>query len=147
MGVVQYAAYPDSPHVEWPGAASRNPWIAAFLWVRANTPKEALFALDPNYMLSPGEDEHGFRAIAERSALADAVKDSGAVSLFPALAREWRSEVQAESRDFAARDFEVLARRYHVTWLITSDRLSGPLTCLYREGGLAVCRLGPGGVD
>jgi len=29
------------------------------------------------------DDQHGFRAIAERSRLADAVKDSGAATMFP----------------------------------------------------------------
>jgi len=37
-------------------------------------------------MNSQGEDEHGFRALAERSMLADRVKDSGAVTMFPRLA-------------------------------------------------------------
>jgi len=37
----------------------------------------------------PGEDTHGFRAIAQRSMIADAGKDSGAVSMFPPLADEW----------------------------------------------------------
>ena len=41
------------------------------------------FALDPRYMALPGEDQHGFRVIAQRSALADAVKDSGAATMFP----------------------------------------------------------------
>jgi len=44
--------------------------------IRLQTPRDAVFALDPNYMLIAGEDQHGFRAIAERSALADALKDN-----------------------------------------------------------------------
>jgi hypothetical protein len=38
---------------------------------------DAYFALDPEHMRLPGEDQHGFRAIAEHSMLADRVKDSG----------------------------------------------------------------------
>jgi hypothetical protein len=38
--------------------------------------KAAIFALDPNYMAIAGDDQHGFRAVAERSAIADNLKDS-----------------------------------------------------------------------
>ena len=141
MCAVQLAAYPESAHVEWPGTSARNPWISAFLWIRSNTPKNALFALDPRYMLSPGEDEHGFRAIAERSALADEVKDSGAASLFPSLADEWKSEVVAEDRDFAARDFRELAKDYHVNWVVTMRPLPAGLRCPYRNDEVLVCRV------
>jgi hypothetical protein len=58
--------------------------------------RERLFALDPRYMALPGEDQHGFRAIAQRSALADAVKDSGAASMFPALAAPWTEQLNAQ---------------------------------------------------
>ncbi len=45
----------------------KSPWLSAFLWIRENTPKDAVFALDPKYMNEPGVDGHGFRAMAERS--------------------------------------------------------------------------------
>ena len=83
MWVVGWQAFPSSPHLEWPGATPRGEWGSAFRWVRDHTPKDAVFALDPDYLLLPGEDMHGFRAVAERSVLADRVKDSGVVSLFP----------------------------------------------------------------
>jgi hypothetical protein len=138
-------AYASSPHIEWPGASGGNRWVAAFQWVRQNTPKDAVFALDPNFMKKPGEDLHGFRAIAERSALADNIKDSGAVSLFPQLADTWKAHVLAQSGwdKFQAADFERLAKRYPVTWVIT--RAPGPagLVCPYRNRELAVCRLQP----
>jgi hypothetical protein len=92
-------------------------------------------------MLSPGEDEHGFRAIAERSALADEVKDSGAASLFPGLADEWKSEVVAEDRDFAARDFRALAKDYHVNWVVTMRPRPAGLRCPYRNDEILVCRV------
>jgi len=47
-------------------------------------------------MQMPDEDQHGFRAIAQRSLLADNVKDSGAVSMFPALAEKWQEQVGAQ---------------------------------------------------
>ena len=48
-------------------------------------------------MVLPGEDQHGFRAIAQRSMLADAVKDSGAASMFPKLAEDWATQVDAQA--------------------------------------------------
>ncbi len=53
MSLVERATYPSSRHIEWPGVTERNPWVSAFLWIRANTPKNAVFALDPDYMLLP----------------------------------------------------------------------------------------------
>ena len=143
MWLVQRAAFPNSAHVEWPGVGSSNPWTTAFLWIRDHTPKDAFFALDPNYMLMAGEDEQGFRAIAERSALADFAKDSGAVSLFPQLARHWKEQVDAERgwRKFSTADFENLATRFPITWILTA--LPGPtgLVCPYRNERLVVCQL------
>jgi hypothetical protein len=143
MWLLQKSEFPSSSHVEWPGAEYRENWTAAFLWVRDHTPKDAVFALDPNYMLRHGEDEHGFRAMAERSALADNVKDSGAVSLFPQLAEDWKRQVQAQTGwdHFERRDFDALARAFPVTWILT--RRPGPagLTCPYINGELAVCRM------
>ena len=148
MYFVQASQFPSSPHVEWPGYGYRNAWNSAFSWIRRNTPKDAVFALDPNYMLLAGEDQHGFRAVAERSALADAVKDSGAVSLFPGLAEDWKSQVQAQTgwENFDRCDFERLAKLYPVTWILT--RSPGPegLTCPYRTENLSVCRIGVSGL-
>jgi hypothetical protein len=146
MWLLQQSSYPASPHVEWPGWASRNAWTSAFLWIRGHTPKGAVFALDPSYMLLPGEDEHGFRAIAERSVLADRVKDSGAVSLFPQLASQWKDQVQAQSgwENFRLADFENLAGQYPVTWILTRSPGPNGLTCPYQDRGLVVCRITAG---
>jgi hypothetical protein len=147
MYFLQQSQFPNSAHVEWPGYAYDNAWNSAFSWVRLHTPKDAVFALDPNYMRIAADDQHGFRAVAERSALADAVKDSGAVSLFPALADDWKNEVQAQS-GWAALDrrgFEHLATLYPVTWILTEGPGPAGLTCPYRHEGLSVCRIdGPG---
>ena len=72
--------------------------MQAFKWVRRNTPEDAYFALGPRYMARPGEDQRGFRAIAQRSALADAVKDSGAASMFPALGLALDGSTQRSKR-------------------------------------------------
>ena len=143
MWFLQQASFPSSMHVEWPGSHPDNTWNSAFLWIRGHTPKDAVFALDPNYMLSPGEDMHGFRAVAERSVLADSVKDSGAVSLFPQLAEDWRSQTQAENgwQNFQLADFEKLATEFPITWVLTRRPGPGGLTCPYENRDLAVCRL------
>jgi hypothetical protein len=145
MWVLQWQSYPFSPHVEWPGVPSDNPWTSAFFWIRGSTPKNAVFALDPNYMQIPGEDQHGFRAVAERSVLADAVKDSGAVSLFPALAGDWAAQVQATAgwAHFQRADFERLSKQYGVSWIVTRNG-TADLPCPYRDAAVAVCRIAAG---
>jgi hypothetical protein len=143
MWLLAWSAFPASPHVEWPGLVTSNPWAEAFRWIRGNTPKDAVFAMDPGYLLLPGEDTHGFRAVAERSALADRVKDSGAVSLFPQLAGEWKAEVDAQTGwdQFKRADFERLAARYPVTWILTQRPAPDGLDCPYVNRELAVCRI------
>jgi hypothetical protein len=143
LWLAQWSAYPASPHLEWPGAQPANTWTAAFLWIRHNTPKDAVFALDPQYLLRPGEDMHGFRAVAERSMLADAVKDSGAVSLFPQLAESWDRQVKALAgwEHFQLADFERIGREYPVTWVVTRRPAAAGLICPYENQTLAVCRI------
>jgi len=145
MWLVQYTEFPSSAHIEWPGAAYHENWTCAFLWVRDHTPKDAVFALDPNYMGRHGEDEHGFRAIAERSALADNLKDSGAVSLFPQLANHWKQQVDAQAgwEHFQRRDFDLLAKHYPVTWILTEGPGPAGMDCPYTNSELAVCRMTP----
>ena len=141
MYIAQRQLFPASAHVEWPGATQRNLWAQAFLWVRENTPVDAFFALDPLYNQIPGEDTQGFRAIAQRSRLADAIKDSGAVSMFPPLADEWYRQVQAESewRKFTADDFQRLQREYGVNWVIVQQPGVSGVNCPYRNHVVLVC--------
>lgn len=145
MWFVARGAYGASPHIEWPGVAQTNSWLSAFYWIRANTPKDAVFALGTDYMKSHGEDAHGFRAIAERSMLADDVKDSGAVSLFPELAGEWKAESGAQLgwKGFGPSEFGSLARRYPVNWVITRKSGAAGLSCPYENLELAVCQITP----
>ena len=82
-------AFPNSNHLELPGVAARNLWVQAFVWVRGNTPQDALFALDADYINAAGEDAQCFRAIAERSALPDYSKDGGEAAIAPELAGAW----------------------------------------------------------
>lgn len=144
MWLLQESSFPSSSHVEWPGLRSGNDYVSAFLWIRNNTPKDAVFAMDPKYMLQPGDDQHGFRAIAERSALAESIKDEGAASLFPQLADQWKKQVDAQSgwQNFRRTDFEKLAKRYPVTWILTAQPGPAGLVCPYESAKLAVCHLG-----
>jgi hypothetical protein len=143
MFAVSKSQYSYSRHIEWPTGTSPNPWVSGFLWIRNNTPKDAVFALDPNYMAIAGEDQHGFRAIAERSMLSDAIKDSGAVSLFPQLTADWENQQRALAgwTHFQAADFARLAREYPVTWVVVQLPAPIGLICPYRNTAIAVCRI------
>jgi len=150
MWFLQQSSYSSSMHVEWLGYGSANTWNRAFLWIRGHTPKNAVFALDPEYMTSPGEDMHGFRAVAERSVLADSVKDSGAVSLFPQLAEDWKNQTQAETgwRNFQMQDFEKLATEFPITWILTRSPAPIGMACPYANRDVVVCRVGaPAGLS
>jgi hypothetical protein len=136
-------AYPASAHIEWPGAVSSNPWVMAFNWARTHTPQDALFALPPDYTALPGEDKHGFRAIAERSSLADAIKDSGVVAIFPALGPSWQQQMNAQAgwSRFRAEDFHRLRQTFGVTWVIVQQPQSIGLDCPFQDSAVAVCRV------
>jgi hypothetical protein len=143
MFVIQRQHYPDSSHIEWPGAAPKNPWVAAFEWARNNTPQNAVFALDPYYIELPGEDQHGFRGIAQRSVLTDHFKDSGVVSLFPQLAPEWAREQAAQQNwnHFQLADFQQLAQHYPVSWVVLQGAPTEGLNCPYRNKAVAMCQI------
>ena len=135
--------FPASIHLELPSRAPRNDWVSAFLWIRDNTPADAYFALDPEHMEMPGEDQHGFRAIAERSMLADKIKDSGAVTMFPALAETWQEQVRAQAgwKNFQAADLRRLHEVFGVTWVVLTMPAMPGIGCPYQNRTLAVCRL------
>jgi hypothetical protein len=139
----QRALFPASAQVEWPGIPPRNPWAQAFLWVRQNTPVDAVFALDPEYMHIAGEDEIGFRCLAERSRLADGVKDNGVVSMFPPLAEEWWGQVQAQTpwSSFRTEDFSRLKNKYGASWVVVQQPGVAGLDCAYQNLAVRVCRI------
>jgi hypothetical protein len=143
MFVAQRALFPGSPHIEWPGMGARNYWVQAFEWIRDNTPQNSLFALDPYYMSIPGEDHNGFRAVAQRSRLADVIKDSGAVSMFPQIADQWLTQTQdlKNWRNFQLHDFERLQQKYGVNWVVLQAPAMAGLDCPYRNKAATVCRL------
>jgi hypothetical protein len=143
MFSIQCRAYPASRHIEWPGAAPGNSWVTAFQWARDHAPENAVFALDPDYIALAGEDQHGFRAIAQRSALADNLKDSGVVSVFPGLAEQWQREQDAQRgwRHFQLADFQRLARQYPVTWVVLQGPAPGGFACPYANQSVTICRI------
>ena len=143
MALAQVQLFPDSRHLEWPWGSPGNSWVEGFEWIRTNTPQSAYFALDPDYERLPGEDVHGFRAIAQRSMLADNGKDSGAVSMFPALAGEWSEQVEARRgwKQFERADFERLKARYLVDWVVLEQPGTRGLNCPYQNDRILVCRV------
>jgi hypothetical protein len=147
MYFAQRQVFPASQHIEWPWAQPRNSWAQAFAWIKASTPVDALFALNPAHMELSGEDENGFRARAERSMLADLVKDKGACSMFPPLSVEWAEQIadQKNWREFRKEDFERLRQKYGVTWVVVDEQSanesSAGLDCPYNNSAVRVCRV------
>jgi hypothetical protein len=143
MFAAQRSLFPASGHVEWPGRALRNPWAQAFFWIRENTPPQAVFALDPDYMRLPGEDLVGFRCLAQRSRLADSLKDGGVVSMFPPLAEKWWEQLQAQTpwKGFQAADFARLREKYGVNWVVLQQPGVAGLECAYQNAAVRVCQL------
>lgn len=141
--------YSSSPYVEWPSRLPRNAWVEAFDWIRRETPPGALFALDPVYMTRPGEDHHGFRAFAERSMLADWVKDRSVAALDPNLAYQWREEEQDLENwpHFTLEDLRRLRRKQKADWVVLErDRNLSPamiagLSCPYANDAVIVCSI------
>ena len=143
MYATQWAEFPASAHVELPGMSSGNPWLQAFAWVRQNTPSNAYFALDPRYMEAPGDDFHSFRALAERSQLADAIKDTAVVTQVPRLGNAWYAQVMAQQgwHNFQLADFERLHRSYGVDWVLVANPAPAGLLCRYHNGTRGGCQV------
>jgi hypothetical protein len=142
---VQRATYPASPHIELPGreARNQNPWVQAFRWARANTPHDALFALDAKYVNQDGEDAQTFRAWSLRSALPDFSKDGGEAAITPSLAESWNTAAEAQrglsAENDAVRDPRILP--LGATWMIVrTATLTGHL-CPYANATVKVCSL------
>ena len=143
MFAAQRYQYGASPHIELPGSVVANPWLQAFSWIRDNTPTDAFFAIDPFYLAAPGEDYHGFRALAERSQLADSMKDAAVVGLFPTLAPEWDRQTRALEGwpRFQLADFERLKSTFGVGWTLVSYPPPQGLSCRWHNAALSVCQI------
>ena len=150
MFYAQRQMYPASAHLELPFVSPKNDWLRAFDWIRINTPVDSLFAVDPHYETMPREDYHGFRALAERSVLADYEKDGGMAARVPRLAPRWLKEVTALNRwrSFQAEDFARLQNDFGVSWVVLSPEDSeyaapdpASMSCPYSNDNVKVCRL------
>jgi hypothetical protein len=143
MFYAQRQEFPGDRHIEWPGIAPQNAWVEAFEWVRENTPQNALFALDPEYMKKPGEDYRGFRGIAERSMLADNVKDNSVVEVFPDLAYQWKLELAGREKwsSLGLDDFERMKKKFGVGWVILERPGVAGMPCPYFNRVVMVCRI------
>jgi len=143
MFYVQRDSFRYSNHIEWPGRELKNPWARAFLWSEANTPQNAVFAIDPGYMGLHAEEGYGMRALAKRSLLAENQKDPGAATVFPDLAPEWREQVHAQSgiESFDRSQFHQLNTRYGVSWTVLPVSARVPLECPYRNEAAQVCKV------
>jgi hypothetical protein len=154
MVAAERKTFPASRHLELPGVLEwdgsdrenqdrDNRWEQAFAWVGANTPKDAMFALDAQYITKPGEDAESFRAIAERSALPDFSKDGGVVTNKPELAAEWLQGQMAQSKLSEEPDALRVAalRPLGVTWVVLERSAVTGFACLYRNEAVKVCRL------
>ena len=143
MYASQRAIFTGTAHLELPGLRSGNPWVQAFLWIRGNTPEDAYFALDPRYLEAEGEDFHGFRALSERSALADGVKDTAVCTQVPELADVWLRQTRAQAgfEHFGFEDFERLKREFGVDWVLVRYPAAPSLDCRWHNGLLTVCRI------
>lgn len=145
---VQRHLFASSNHLELPGrisanAGSGNAWLQAFAWIRTNTPTDAYFGLDPHYLAAPGEDYHSFRALAERSAMADAIKDTSVLSKTPQLVAEWQRQVTAQQdwNSFGLADFARLKQQFGVDWVLVHYPQPAGLPCPWHNAELAVCRV------
>jgi hypothetical protein len=143
MFLSQRLLFASSEHLELPGRSTSNPWLQAFSWIRQNTPANAYFALDPRYMAAPGEDYHSFRALAERSQLADDIKDTAVVTQVPELGPEWARETEAQKgwSHFQLADFERLKAEFGVDWVVVLNSQAAGLACEWRNELVSVCRL------
>lgn len=139
----QEAQFPGCPHFEMPWTKPANPWLQAFAWIRKNTPIDAYFVLNPYYLAAPDEDYHSFRALAERSQLADGIKDPSVVTQVPELGPEWARELaaQADWPHFKLADFERLKEEFGVDWALVAYPSTGGLECEWHNAELSVCRI------
>lgn len=138
-------SYPSSAHLEFPWSVSQNKWEQAFRWVRDNTPRDALFAMDSNYITAAGEDSQNFRAIAERSALPDYSKDGGIAAIAPRLAERWAYGESVETHLNELTDSERAVRLVTAGagWIVLSGDAMTSFSCPYVNSAVKICHAPP----
>jgi hypothetical protein len=150
MAAAERRTFPASHHLELRNALgwrtstdSGNSFEQAFAWISRNTPKDAIFALDAQYITKPGEDAQSFRAIAERSVLPDFSKDGGVVTNKPELAATWLQGQIAQAELNTQTDARRLAalQALGVTWVVLERNAVTGFVCEYANEAVKVCRL------
>src|SRR5205085_11197467 len=113
-----------------------------FEWVRLNTPKDAVFALDPDYPNDANNDRQGFRAQAERSALPDRTKDGGVAALFPDIARSWRASTGLTDHLNSLKDNDAIRlQQAGVSWIVIRHASGVRPDCPYSNEIVSESRL------
>lgn len=143
MFFAERQTFSNSAHLEMPRMSPQNQWEQAFRWIKQNTPKTAVFALDAHYITSHGEDAQCFRAIAERSALPDYSKDGGEVSVTPALTSAWQVGEIVQEQINSQSDLQRMAalKPLGVTWMVLDAEARTGFDCPYANAAVKVCRL------
>jgi len=154
MVMAERTTFPASRHLELPSALgwdagrgsstdSGNPYERAFAWIGRNTPRDAVFAMDAQYITKAGEDAQSFRAIAERSVLPDFSKDGGVVTNKPELAAAWLQGQLVQKELSAKPDAERIAllRPLGVSWVVLEREALTGFVCGYANEAVKVCRL------
>ena len=144
MFTAQRVAWSGSDALEWPWTQPRNPYQQAFLWIRGHTPRDAVFAFNPQLVYLPDEDEQGFRAMALRDHLADD-KDAGIAAVIPALADRWAAQRNAALHVDGMTDAQRRATLtpLGVTWLLLAPGSETRFPCPWRNRVAVVCRIVP----
>ncbi len=150
MVAAEQRTFPASKHLELPDALAwsaspepENSFERAFMWIGKNTPRDAVFAIDAQYITRAGEDAQSFRAIAERSVLPDYSKDGGVVTNKPELAIAWLQGQVAQAELDTEPDAKRLAalRPLGVTWVVLERNAATEFVCTYANVAVKVCRL------
>ncbi|MEZ2346353.1 hypothetical protein [Terriglobus sp. RCC_193] len=143
MLFLQRSTYPHSSHWEKPWGQSGNEYEAAALWLRQNTPVDALIAVDAHYTTMHGEDAQMVRAIGQRSTIPDAAKDGGIASVVPALADTWWTGSQAQEGLAVLPDAQRIQRLqpFGAAWVLLPAAAETAFPCPYRNTDAKVCRL------
>jgi hypothetical protein len=140
---VQRQTFPHSAHIEFPWSAPANGWEQGFEWIRDHTPRDAVFALDANYITAADEDSQNFSAIAERSALPDYAKDGGIAAIAPSLTKEWIDGEKAQKNLNTESDSErtLQLQSSPAEWIVLSHSAETRFPCVYSNGAMKVCRV------
>ena len=143
MFFVQRTTFPNSAHIEFPGAAPTNEWEKGFVWIRSHTPEDSVFALDANYITDAGEDAQNFRAISERSAIPDYSKDGGLAAIAPDLTADWiEGEAVQQGLDRATDAQRIASLSVSPSrWVVLSQHASTQFDCPYSNNSMKVCRV------